>query len=823
MKFKTLLSYKQIRKIDIDTQSADIQLGADDFTIAIAISPYYNQGYIGSNLLTNEIFSKSSNQFNDNIHDFFPIFTYNKTILYDYENKDSKDYFYNTHACYIYKRKIHWLINGISDKPLLHLTLNMSKINILQKIKILLTRHKNMFIMQILQYDKRDGYETNFPKSVSAIVDNINLDYYTNKVITIGYAERVPIQSNGIIYKNTLKGNLDYFKIFNVSKTLLQPIPYRHDAHFQDVDFENLTKNSKYNLNDIIYHNKNLDICKTNQLITKGEEKCIKKINYIGLKINNLYNQQEFTQTITDDISVNQSSNNYTKENLSKEYIIITMDFERILDSTNIEFYQKVYTVTGSYDIRNANYQLLEMSSDEYCIENINGIKTIYDIYKVYSDKLYLVGDYNVENIAYSDYGNNYIQFINTLNNFINCLSDDISLTNIKIKSSNNLLYYFYINLKIASKNIKTGKFYQKIKTSDNLYNTTNFIERGFAQIPDANSLNKSFFKQIKDNYYFQRYTHNINCAICSTQYGVGFFYNNVLKYNRVNSRLSDISHDEFDGNILMYPKSYNEQMQLFNIIDMHLDNYINTSEMLVGWHTSNSNIPIREYYGSTQFDYIKHFSIELSNGDILGIIVNVKNVISEILNILDIKYILSHRIFIYAVLNNDDKYFVQELSWPLLQAHCIGITEIAANNDVIEADENISASFSNDLSEIKLVFNKDMTLNTTENFIIATYDNKLLQIDDKWSNTMSSMFTVQKDNVLPENNLYAKYGHNYIYNKPIVLIDVRSMPPQDFKCYNNPNFLNYEDSLLEYKINIMQTYSLSKSEIDNTYKINDI
>lgn len=119
MDFKTLLSYKPFRKIEVDTYSNDLNLGESDFTFAISISP--PAAIISDDMMKLDIM-KTQKEYNTSFSsEFSPIFSFNNILLYNHEA--NYDFFYNAHCCYIYNNKIHWLINGLSNTPLLHLQL----------------------------------------------------------------------------------------------------------------------------------------------------------------------------------------------------------------------------------------------------------------------------------------------------------------------------------------------------------------------------------------------------------------------------------------------------------------------------------------------------------------------------------------------------------------------------------------------------------------------------------------------------------------------------------------------------------------------------
>lgn len=124
------------------------------------------------------------------------------------------------------------------------------------------------------------AHYTNFTYNTVKLDKPINLDLYNSGIMTIGYIERHPIVKSGsYLYKNSLNARLNYFKVFNSFKSFC----YGHRS-----DFENFTKNDKYYLNDKIYHNKNLDICKVNWLIEKNNKLNISKVDNIELTYKNI-------------------------------------------------------------------------------------------------------------------------------------------------------------------------------------------------------------------------------------------------------------------------------------------------------------------------------------------------------------------------------------------------------------------------------------------------------------------------------------------------------------------------------------------------------
>jgi hypothetical protein len=161
---------------------------------------------------------------------------------------------------------LHWCINDMSDDPIMHLTINLMQLmpGKHNPIRCILSRQNKQFFLEATNMTTT-GYNT--PKiynqySTTTVNNDINLNVYDSGKLYLGYAERIPNhQYSSYTFKNTLAGSLGYFKIYK-DRTL----HWSNKAVYGDGEsgitekgiqkFENITKNSKYMLNDITYHNK---------------------------------------------------------------------------------------------------------------------------------------------------------------------------------------------------------------------------------------------------------------------------------------------------------------------------------------------------------------------------------------------------------------------------------------------------------------------------------------------------------------------------------------------------------------------------------------
>ncbi len=430
-----------------------MKLGTGAFSIVFEISPYsqfrkYNNAMILDPSIvtfTSIIYNKENpnryDKFKTTQHglkneDFFPIFTYNSTLLYDHFNIDTKTYFYNTHACYIYKGQVHWLINDMSDSPILHLKLDLP--SLLGPIIICLSRIENTFTLELSV--KYPG-DNNHIDMITLNTD-LDLDIYDTGQMTLGYAERIPTYKyNSYTYKNTLYGNIDQFKIFKDVTYRINGIQQSHNR------FENFTQNSKYSFDGIIYHNRDNKMCNVNWLDTKFDN--------VDYKIKNLYNL---------DVSIWQNYHHidggatgqlkdFIYDEMKEEftntvYPILTFDLERKLDETNVEFQQDKYMVGGYYTDDTTFFDSTIIN--DINIDTIQNKISIFDIFRCQIANT--IGNEEDPDISLVQYGNNYLTYISIINDIILYYDTlGINVKNFQIKPNKKMEYTIKSELEYTS------------------------------------------------------------------------------------------------------------------------------------------------------------------------------------------------------------------------------------------------------------------------------------------------------------------------------------------------------------------------------------
>ena len=172
-------------------------------------------------------------------------------------------------------------------------------------------------------------------RDTAILEDVIDLDMYDPGAFTLGYAERIPTYSyDSYIYKNTLRGNLDYFKIF-------RDVAYKLDK-YNEFRSENITQNSKYVFDGITYHNRDNKKCKVNWLYQNPNhvEYRISDVSDVTVMYNYTFNNEMphrdaiMEETDIKGNSVVEMGEEYT----NSVFPILKFDLEKQIDASNVEF-----------------------------------------------------------------------------------------------------------------------------------------------------------------------------------------------------------------------------------------------------------------------------------------------------------------------------------------------------------------------------------------------------------------------------------------------------------------------------------------------------
>jgi hypothetical protein len=155
---------------------------------------------------------------------------------------------------------------------------------------------------------------------------------------------------------------------------------------------------------------------------------------------NEAFSSTNSDRKISTDIKTMGYAQVYNTDTVTKTYPIIYLDVEEKIDENNVNFYQDMYILKGTYNNTSATFTHEKINKDT----NITSIANVLSIYDIFIG--YIIGKIN--NLDDSPYSQNYIQCVNIINNLMSSYaSNNKIIKNIQIISHDNQEYIFKYNL----------------------------------------------------------------------------------------------------------------------------------------------------------------------------------------------------------------------------------------------------------------------------------------------------------------------------------------------------------------------------------------